>query len=269
MHTALLGLLAETSVHSGSGRSLGVIDLPVSREAITDYPVIPGSSLKGALRDKARQRAFENLDIMFGSPDSAGNLLASDCRLLLLPIRSLTGAMKWACCPYLIERFRRDLLRAGIDPAFTTHPSVSNNEALVYGSDTLILEERQLKAVGAPPEDIIDAIGSLLFHDATKERLKRQFVVLSDDDFRWFAQYGLPIQARNKLAENTKQSENLWYEETLPPDTIMYALVMARTPDGIDYIDNLFSEAHTPYLQLGGNETTGQGWFAVTVLKGS
>ena len=158
MHTALLGLLAETSVHSGSGRSLGVIDLPVSREAITDYPVIPSSSLKGALRDKARQRAFENLDIMFGSPDSAGNLLASDCRLLLLPIRSLTGAMKWACCPYLIERFRRPTAR-GIDPAFTTHPSVSN-AALVYSSDTLILEEGNSRLLG-PPEDIIVRSGLL------------------------------------------------------------------------------------------------------------
>ena len=29
MNTAMLGLLAETSIHPGSGRSMGVVDLPV------------------------------------------------------------------------------------------------------------------------------------------------------------------------------------------------------------------------------------------------
>lgn len=269
MHTAVLGFLAETSVHSGSGRSLGVVDLPVSRESITDYPVIPGSSLKGSLRDKARSRAHGDVDSLFGSQTSAGILLVSDCRLLLLPIRSLTGAMKWACCPYLVERFWRDLLRAGFDPGFNAQLSVENNQALAHGSGALVLEERQFDIIGSPPRDVVSTVGRLVFHNATRERLERQLVILSDDCFRWFAQYGLPIQARNKLEDDTKKSENLWYQESLPSDTIMYGLVMARTSDGIGYIQDLFSQANTPYLQLGGNETTGQGWFVVTVQTGS
>ncbi len=52
MRTAILGLLAESPIHPGSGRGVGVVDLPVAREAATDYPVLVGSSLKGALRDK-------------------------------------------------------------------------------------------------------------------------------------------------------------------------------------------------------------------------
>ena len=47
MKTAMLGLLAETPIHAGSGRGMGVVDLPVAREAATDYPVLVGSSLKG------------------------------------------------------------------------------------------------------------------------------------------------------------------------------------------------------------------------------
>ena len=46
MNTAILGLLAETSIHAGTGRGMGVVDLPVAREAATDYPVIVGSRLK-------------------------------------------------------------------------------------------------------------------------------------------------------------------------------------------------------------------------------
>ena len=49
-------------------------------------------------------------------------------------------------------------------------------------------------------------------------------MVLNDDDFTWFARFGLSIQARNVLEDGTKQSQNLWYEETLPPDTLLYAL---------------------------------------------
>ena len=52
MKAAMLGLLAETPIHPGAGRGMGVVDLPVAREAATDYPVIVGSSLKGALRDR-------------------------------------------------------------------------------------------------------------------------------------------------------------------------------------------------------------------------
>ena len=54
MRAAMLGLLAETSIHPGAGRSMGVVDLPVAREASTHYPVLVGSSLKGALTQAER-----------------------------------------------------------------------------------------------------------------------------------------------------------------------------------------------------------------------
>ena len=53
MKFILLGLLAETPIHPGSGRSAGFVDLPVAREAATDYPVVVGASVKGALLDLA------------------------------------------------------------------------------------------------------------------------------------------------------------------------------------------------------------------------
>jgi hypothetical protein len=33
--TAILGLLAQTSIHAGVGSQTGIIDLPIQREAIT------------------------------------------------------------------------------------------------------------------------------------------------------------------------------------------------------------------------------------------
>ena len=54
MKNLMIRMIAETSIHPGSGRSSGFVDLPVARESITQYPVIVGSSLKGALRPEQR-----------------------------------------------------------------------------------------------------------------------------------------------------------------------------------------------------------------------
>lgn len=264
MQSAVLGLLAETPIHSGTGRSTGVVDLPVAREAATDYPVIPGSSLKGALRDKSRRTDGDEEEI-FGTQDKAGALLVSDARLLLLPVRSLTGAYRWVTCPHLIERYQRDLKRAGITP-LPPVPSVDRLCALAAGEENLFLEEREFRVTGAPDAALIDALAALIAHEETRRRLPRQLVVLNDEDFTWFARYGLPIQARNQLDTETKKSENLWYEESLPPDTLMYALVVERTGGALSALSLLFPPGQA-YLQAGGNETVGQGWFAVTVRQ--
>ena len=263
MIAAMLGLLAETPVHPGSGRGLGVVDLPVAREAATGYPVIVGSSLKGALRDKA-EGVLDDADRRFGQQDRAGDLLVSDARLLLLPVRSLTSSYRWATCPHLIERYGRDLTRAGLSPK-PAAPAVERGAVLAAGEDQLYLEERQFSVAGSP-NGLSDAIGPVILHDDTRQRLEPQIVVLHDDDFAWFARYGLAVQARNALEDDTKQTKSLWYEETLPPDTVMYSLVMGRNEDAMAALDTLFPE-QDPYLQAGGNETVGQGWFAVSVRK--
>ncbi len=268
MNTAMLGLLAETPIHPGAGRGMGVVDLPVAREAATDYPVLVGSSLKGALKDKMDAATEEERNALFGVRDRAGDLLVADARLLLLPVRSLTGSYRWATCPHLVERYCRDLERAGLQPR-PKFPDVKCGSVLTTGaagSSDLFLEERQFTINGEPPDDLVKAVQPLFLHEETRDRLPQQLAVLHDDDFAWFARYGLAIQARNVLESGTKKSKNLWYEETLPPDTVMYALVAGRSNQSIDSLNVLFPEGGQ-YLQAGGNETVGQGWFAVTVRR--
>lgn len=289
MNAKLLGLLAETSIHPGSGRSTGVVDLPVAREAATDYPVIVGSSLKGALRDHARGKWTDGdssqsstVNWLFGSPEKdpdsdseatfgAGALVISDARLLLLPVRSLTGAYKWLTCPHLLERYNRDRARAGLK-AFEMPTSPGRGEALTGDNvdNALFLEERQFTVKGAISQNILDAIGGLLRYDFVRARLAKQVAIVSDDDFGWYARYGLNIQARNVLADGTKQSKNLWYEETLPADTLMYSVLAARS-SGRKQEDALKTAAgwlvEAGHIQAGGNETVGQGWLSVTLVE--
>ncbi len=274
MKTVLYGLLAETPIHPGAGQSSGFVDLPVAREAATGYPVIVGSSMKGALldaaRDRIRRKELEDFDIkfVFGEHDNAGALLVSDARLLLLPVRSLTSHFVWATCPHLVERYLRDRKRSGNPDAAFEFTAVVRDDAespKYLGPDVgdLFLEERQFAHAGSPPQGLIAILQPLIRHPQTAARLDQQLVVLSDASFAWFARYGLAVNARNVLDADTKASKYLWYEETLPPDSLFYLLLAERSDGALDKAKALFTE-DKPYLQAGGNETVGHGWFVVS-----
>lgn len=268
MNARIYGLLAETSIHAGSGQSTGFVDLPFHRETATDYPVIAGSGVKGALRDAARQKERDKdaVDAVFGQQEHAGNVIVSDARLLLLPVRSMTSHYRWLTCPYLIERALRDYRRVhGREFGIKVDAKVAQDRYLGPGDGALYLEERQFERAGALPGGLVPFLRRLIPHESTRARLDEQVTVLHDDDFVWFARHGLAITARNKLNEETKTSDNLWYEETLPPDSLLYLLLAERKDGGLSEIDALFDGA--PYLQIGGNETVGQGWFAVHGVK--
>ena len=282
MRTALLGLLAETPIHPGAGTDTGFVDLPVARESATDYPVIVGSSFKGALRDRyqefrsaAGEVGDENPEStlppdepeqetarIFGRQENAGGLLVSDAKLLLLPVRSLSSQYKWVTCGHLLERLGRDQIRAGLAESMTPVPTPSPKRYFGTGDTTLFLEERQFEPHGPLPGGLLDQLRPLVRHTTTADRLADQLVILNDDDFAWFARFGLSVNARNQLNESTKTSENLWYEETIPPDALFYCLLAERSAGALSAIRSML-DAY-PYFQVGGNETVGQGWFAVT-----
>ncbi|MEJ5237888.1 type III-B CRISPR module RAMP protein Cmr4 [Limisphaera sp. VF-2] len=267
MHARLISLFAETSIHPGAEAGAGFVDLPVAREAATDCPVIPGSSLKGALAGLAREHSMQQNDLerIFGRADHAGGLLVSDARLLLLPVRSLQSAYKWITCPYLLERLDRDLRRAGIriPSPLTEITPPAPGRYLAQTQEELFLEERLFTHQATCPDGLLQTLQQLLPDPSARKRLPQQLVVLEDGDFAWFARYGLPIQARNVLDPERKTSQNLWYEESIPPDALFYAILAERTPGAAEPLWNLL-QAH-PYLQVGGNETVGMGWFQISV----
>ena len=68
----------------------------------------------------------------------------------------------------------------------------------------------------------------------------------------------------------------LWYEETLPPETVLYFALSAHrsrakdTDIKAEQILNSITQdlfGSSPYLQIGGNETVGMGWCKVTVVE--
>lgn len=117
-------LQALSPLHAGTGQSVAAIDLPIARMRATGMPFVPGSSIKGVLR-QARRQADNTEDprslAVFGPSrpepgpagdvglDHAGALIVGDARLLALPVRSFRGTFALATSPLLLGLARRDL----------------------------------------------------------------------------------------------------------------------------------------------------------------
>lgn len=286
-HTALLGLLAETSIHAGAGQNAGVIDLPIQRESHTHWPVVFGSAVKGALRARADELNAPWLTAVFGpdtknASDHAGSLLVGDARLLLLPVRSLTGHFKWVTCPALLKRFAADAKRLGLVTfAIDQIPELpdSNAALLPVPSNThaLYLEEFRFTPAAGDFTAIIAALAQLMGRDDAVQVLQTQLALVHDDRFSHLAQFATPVNAHVCIENKTKTVKPgaLWYEESLPPDTLLYVALNAQkartegsdksAPEVLAHVtDELFKR---PYLQLGGNETVGMGWCKVTLQR--
>lgn len=288
--TVLLGLLTETSLHAGAGSSAGGVDLPIQREGYNGWPCVFGSAVKGSLRDKAESTLTDKKDVLaiFGAEtanasDNAGAIAIGDARLLLLPVRSLTGAFKWVTCTEALKRLQRDAKRMGLgdDFNFEVLPAPGDESALsLTETDDLFLEEYRFKLEPEPKlKGYIDAIAKLMKREGKEDDLKKRLVIVSDDMFAHLTQAAVPINAHIALDSETKTTRKgaLWYEETLPPETLLYVPLVAnksrKEKHELDaskvmaIVTGLFNgENAKPYLQLGGNETVGMGWCAVEVF---
>lgn len=284
----LVGLVAQTAIHAGASSSDNLIDLPIQRESHTDWPVIFGSGAKGAWRSKAELNSGlspELIATLFG-PDTnnaaehSGSTLVSDIRLLLLPVRSLTSHFKWVTCPSLLQRFERDLKRLNIASPFQLEikPALNDSSAIVLGdsNDELFLEEYRFEARKESHPNLINALVALI-GESYRFQLETSLTIVSDDQFNYLCRAAIPLQARIAIDNANKVVKDgaLWYEEYLPPETVMYnCLSFNLSRDGNQYssqdLQKLFVKeliADQNYLQVGGNATVGMGWFEVNPVQ--
>ena len=256
--------------------------------------MIPGSSLKGVLRDACRQTLGESdedlLHAAFGpetnnASDFAGALSFTDARLLAFPVRSLRGVFAWTTCRAVLARFRRDVkLLTGYGDAPPEPPEVLRGSALcphetdllIDGGDgeRLLLEEFEFQR-SAHDGGFAEWLASQVVADtATAARLSRNLVVLNDDDFTHFARHATEVVARIGLDYQTKTAlgKALFYEEFLPPETLFYSVVLATNSrskkadrDAAGMLDLLRQNA-PKVLQIGADQTIGKGLCAVRII---
>lgn len=290
-HTKLYWLHALTPLHVGAGFGLGFIDLPITREKITNWPIVPGSAIKGVIADhynasdSARTQG-SLLAAAFGRGGeenaNSGSLVFSDARIVCLAVPSLRGTFAWVTSPLTLRRLRRDMQAAGIAPlppepwevgedeAHIPQPlgtppagsALSTRERKVFLCE-LDLNARERREASAWAETLAKAVfpGDAAWHS---EFVKR-FAVVSGDTFGFLSETGTEVTARVRIdAENkTVKKGQLWYEEYLPAESILAGLawcdkVYASPGTGEDALLATYC-ASLPALQMGGKATTGKG----------
>jgi CRISPR-associated protein Cmr4 len=239
--------------------------------------------------EKAHVKAAQELGLeaVFGPETDradahAGAISPGDARLLLFPVRSLAGVFAWTTSGGALARFLRDAKAAGLSPNWQA-PTVTAKDGALVAPDTelkagqkVVLEEFTFDPTDDPT---MTTIGQWLAENALPEgteyqywrdHLPRRLVIIHDDAFRDFTQFGTEVTTRTRIDDATKTVVKgmLWTEEALPSDTLLYAPLYATSPradhshpitGGAAGVLNAIKGYNLTRVQLGGDETVGRG----------
>ena len=149
---------------------------------------------------------------------------------------------------------------------------------------SLVLEEFDFERINGELAPIASWISKNLISQETHfagacERLQRQLVLVSDERFTHFVRHATEVTARIALdyEKKTVKEHALFYQEFLPAETLLYSVVLANpsrvwsrsAEDGGKLLGKLGEIVqHVPFLQIGGDETTGKGLCAVRLTRG-
>ncbi len=280
-------LQALSPLHAGTGQSVAAIDLPIARMRATGMPFVPGSSIKGVLR-QARRAAGNAEDgrslAVFGPnrPESgpagddgriehAGALIVGDARLLALPVRSFRGTFALVTSPLLLGLALRDL---GPEHAGLRVPALPHGKrAARVGTRSINLHERHvyLEELDLPTEKERDmdawaqAIAAVLPDGGPP--VAERLCAVDDDTMTFLWETATQVDTRVSIdgARGVAIQGALWTEESLPPETLLIGLLAAhgslRSEVAMSASDVL---AHAvrgegELLQFGGKATIGRG----------
>lgn len=227
-----------TNLHVGNGDvNYSIVDNEVERDAVTSYPIIHSSGVKGALREFFKTAAPELVDTVFGSDASKGTtpgkLRFLSAEMLALAVRASKGENAW----YLV----------------TTETAVSRFEAmqenfLGIASHAKRVATGNVEAEGFTPAGMLSTSFGELY-------------LLNESDFR---KLSLPVLARNCLESGI--STNLWYEEVVPHESLFFFPVLASDQDAS--LLKAFSQMiDGKTVQFGGNASIGYGLCKVTIME--
>jgi CRISPR-associated protein Cmr4 len=278
MNARLYFVHALSPLHAGTGQGVGVIDLPIAREKATGLPYLPGSSLKGVLRDGCTDGRKNDV---FGpetenAEKHAGSAQFTDARLLLLPIRSLAGTFAWVTSPYVLRRFLRDAGDAQTAGAPATIPAPVKVEEcrvaqagcqiqIADGKPRVYLEDLDLTPAADTEVDAWAAwLGQRIFPNDPQwqETLKGRLCVVHDDVLTFLLETATEITARIKLMDDKKtvQKGGLWYEEALPTETVLSGLIVATPIKATEKdVFAVLQQMAGKTMQVGGKATVGRG----------
>ncbi|MEQ1526009.1 MAG: type III-B CRISPR module RAMP protein Cmr4 [Gallionella sp.] len=282
MLTRIFHLNALSALHVGVGQAIGVVDLPIARAKATNLPIVPGSALKGVLRDEFT--SVENQSTLFGPESISGDdgayasaLAFGDAHLLLLPARSLAGVVAFVTCPFVLARYAADLQRAAVAsipavPGNVQGAQTCSDTKIKASGKTVVLEDLDLEHSNGA-DAWANFMAQHLYGTAEADKnwvrlFKERFAIISDDDFSFLADTATEIRARIRINDKTGvvHPGALWYEENLPAESVLWGVIAAGAARDSSKLtqDQVMSTFATAIgtdktVQIGGKATVGRG----------
>lgn len=167
----------------------------------------------------------------------------------------------------------------------------TESQLTVSDNKVVVLEEFTFKVNEDDRADkIANYLDGMIFPDDPvfdfwKEKLRKDIIILSDDDFKSFITTSTEVIARTRIDSETGtvQRGALWTEEYLPQDTILYSIAMAThvriesgtkgilngaTPDEeAQNVIEYFRQAIPEVIHIGGNQTIGKGIVRINMMN--
>ncbi|MEY9211505.1 type III-B CRISPR module RAMP protein Cmr4 [Thermobifida halotolerans] len=282
---------AESPLHAGASDSLGTIDLPIQREAHTGYPVVWGQSLKGALRQAAREHpewTTQDVTAVFGSEVSQraattpGLLSVGDAQLVALPVPTLRRTFAWVTSAIALSRLARKYRIAGrasipavprdLAEAVAADDSWSDEQAL----GPLVVEvaahlDNQVTALRSWTEAIAgDVFGDDPVFTPFRDKFTEDLLLVKGDVMATLVKECTEVTARVQLDADKTVANGPFYSEYLPTETILAASLTLRPPHTgkkpeeaaerqLRLVRTLLHGDGAALLRVGGDETLGKG----------
>lgn len=298
MKMKLYTIKALSGLHCGVGQGLNDIDLPTAKESVTGFPYVPGSSIKGVLRDHFGRRNDPMFEAAFGQEalsgdmDFASAVSFSDARLVCLPARSYFGTFAWLTSPYTLSLMQGMLKRAGAGeiPALPEIPADADSSHVVLPPESNLVSKNLGDRVLLEDLDLLldkneknrktalewaTLLGKIIFpEDDANDKNGRdifagRFAVADDNILSFLCETALPVAARIRIGENGVVEQGaLWYEEYVPAETLFLGAVFSdhgkgrhsgcSATDLLDYVTG-----STIDCQIGGKATIGRGMVTI------
>jgi CRISPR-associated protein Cmr4 len=262
-------------IHCGGEGDLGNI-LEIAREIHTNFPYIPGSSLRGSLRDEVTQLDKDAANALFGKEldkngqDQMGvhQVWFGDARLLWIPMRTMASGNRdvftWVSCHSLIrDRALIANLPGAVFPDYPVGTQPGNFTVADAQVKVEKLEDTHKQAIaiaGNWPNSL---------NSSVKPTWEKSLLVLPDADFQVLMEHSLWTQVRNKIQEgdigatSEGSAEVFWTDVCIPRDTIFYyswGYSLLKNNPITTAQHQLLMTIIKGLIQVGGQANVGRGW---------
>lgn len=220
------------------------------------------------------------------SQSGVGDLSFTDARLLGLPVASFKGTYALVTCPLVLERLSRDRELLGfspltlpdepgagetpddIAPELAGSPDQVPPPQAVVGTRTKLNHRggvylNDLDFMTRTDEAIDQLCAELLGTDEEPaQQLAQRLCLVGDDVFSFLCATALEVTAHIRLDPDSKTVEHgaLWYEETLPTESLLTSFLMSSAND-------LSVLVGRRWLQMGGKSTVGRGLLKLSSVE--